>query len=112
MPYSFISVYLQSLEPCIKVMFGNRVFYIGDKIYLATRDNMNDPKDNGLWIGTCLEHHESLKSQFPSLVHLKAKNVKKWLLLPSTDDNFKSVAMQICDLIKNDDPRIGVAIKR
>jgi len=112
MQHKFILDHLKPLEPSIKVMFGNHAIYIQDRIHLATRANLDDPKDNGIWIGTCCEHHESLKSQFPSLTNLKAVNVKKWLLLPDTADDFESVAIELCDMIKKGDPRIGVGIKR
>jgi len=112
MQYKFILEYLQPLQPDTKVLFGNQAIYIGDKIHLTIRESTTDPKDNGVWIGTSLEHHESLKSQFPSLTHLQAINVKKWLLLPACADNFESVAIEICDLIKKNDPRIGVKVKR
>ena len=112
MQYKFIIESLQSLEPSIKIMFGNHAIYIRDKIYLASRENTSDTKDNGIWIGTSYEHHKSLKSEFPSLTHLQAINVKKWLLLPATATDFESVALAICDLIKKDDPRVGVPLKR
>lgn len=110
MPHDFILDYLYPLEVTTKKMFGNHAIYVNNKIVLAIRDNVKKPIDNGLWVGTTLEHHESLKIDFPSLVPLQLYNIKKWLLLPVDAEDFETAAIAICELIKNNDPRIGVAI--
>lgn len=112
MPHDFILDLLFPLEVTIKKMFGNHAIYYGDKILMATRENENKSGDNGIWIGTSFDHHESLKKQFSSLTALQAFNVKKWLLLPSHADDFESSAREICELIKQGDPRIGVEVKK
>lgn len=111
MPHEFLLDYLYPLELRVKKMFGNHSIYIGPKIYLATRKSTKNPLDDGIWIGTKFEHHESLKAQFPSITNLNIYNVKKWLLLPVTAPDFEEVAIEICELIKADDPRIGVLPK-
>ncbi|MEL6926842.1 MAG: hypothetical protein AAFO94_22570 [Bacteroidota bacterium] len=108
MPYDFILDYLYPLPVRTKKMFGNTSIYIGDKIYLATRKSDKNPLDNGIWIGTALEHHDSLKAQFPSIGHLRIYKIKKWLLLPADAEDFEEVAISLCDLIKQEDPRLGV----
>ncbi|MEM9526475.1 MAG: hypothetical protein AAGA31_07690, partial [Bacteroidota bacterium] len=102
--------YLAPISPYVKRMFGNYAVYAGDKIYLATRLNQKAPLDNGIWIGTELAHHDSLKNQFPSLTALHSYRIKKWLLLPDTAEDFEAVAREICLLIVAEDPRLGVAI--
>lgn len=112
MPFEFLLDYLYPLEPTIKQMFGTHSIYIDEKIYLAARQREKNPIDNGIWIGTEMEHHESLIAQFPSVRYLKAIPMKKWLILPETAEDFEEVAIAICELIKLDDPRIGVLPKK
>jgi len=111
MAHKFIVDYLYPLVPRIKNMFGNHSLYIGDKIYLATRHKEKNPLDNGIWVGTKVEHHESLQKQFPSLTNIRTYNIKKWLLLPVDAEDFEEVAIEICELIKSGDPRVGVVPK-
>ena len=111
MAHKFIIDYLYPLDTRIKNMFGNHSIYIGAKIYLATRHSEKKPLDNGIWIGTKMEHHESLKKQFLSLTHIRTYKIKKWLLLPVEAEDFEEVAIEICELIKSGDPRIGVLPK-
>ncbi len=111
MPHEFILDYLYPLVPRIKKMFGNHSIYIGAKIYLATRESEKNPLDDGIWIGTKIDYHDSLKAQFPSLTNLKLYKIKKWLLLPVDADDFEETAIGICELIKSGDPRIGVVPK-
>ena len=91
-------------------MFGNFAIYAQNKICLATRQNSPKPIDNGIWIGTKEEHHESLFKEFPSLRKLQLYNIKKWLLLPEEAADFEEVGIVICELIKSNDPRIGVVV--
>lgn len=111
MPHEFILDYLYPLEPRIKRMFGTHSLYIDDKIYLATRDSEKNELDNGIWIATNIDHHESLIEQFPSLTYLRMIKMRKWLLLPVDVSDFEEVAIGICELIKSGDPRVGVLPK-
>ena len=108
MPHAFILDGLFPLEVRVKKMFGNYAIYVEDKIFLATRHHIHKPIDNGIWIGTSHQHHESLKKEFPSITNLRLYNIKKWLLLPEESDTFESTALHICDAIKSGDPRFGV----
>lgn len=112
MPHEFILDYLYPLEVFTKKMFGNHAIYVENKIVLATRANETKSLDNGIWIGTSEVHHESLKSEFPSLTNLKLYNIKKWLLLPVDAEDFEETAIKICDLIKKNDIRIGVLVNK
>lgn len=111
MPFEFILDHLYPLEPFIRKMFGTHSVYIEEKIYLAARQAKKNPEDNGLWIGTEIQHHQSLMSQFPSLCYLHSIPMKKWLLLPESADDFEESAILICELIKSGDPRVGVLPK-
>ena len=111
MPFDFVLDYLFPLQPYVKRMFGNHAVYAGDKIYLVTRLNEQSPADNGIWIGTALAHHESLKTQFPDLTNLHSYRIKKWLLLPDTAPYFEATARELCLLMVAEDPRLGVIRK-
>lgn len=106
-PHEFILDYLYPLPIRTKKMFGNVSIYCGDKILLATRHRTDNPLDNGIWIGTKVEHHEALKAIIPELRNLQIYKIKTWLLLAEDEENFEERALQIVDLIKADSPLIG-----
>lgn len=107
-PHHFILEFLYPLPVRTKKMFGNVAIYHGEKILLATRQKDDKPIDNGIWVGTSLEHHEEIKSLIPSLTNLTTYNIKKWLLLPETADDFEESAQLLTDLIKQNSPLIGI----
>ena len=107
-PHDFVLDYLYPLPTRTKKMFGNYAVYVENKIVLATRQNENKPIDNGIWVATSEEYHQSLKEEFSSLTNLTLYNIKKWLLLPIAADDFEEVAISLCELIKQNDPRIGI----
>ena len=88
-------------------MFGVLAIYVGEKIVLATRQKQDSPGDNGIWIGTKVEHHPALKQLFPSLRNLESYKIKTWLLLPEDADDFEETALKISELIKRNSPLIG-----
>lgn len=66
----FIEFVLKALalaHPYTNPMFGCTAIYVGDKIVLRVRDRESSPRDNGVWLATTVEHHESLKKTFPTL---------------------------------------------
>jgi len=111
MPHDFILEGLYPMPVRVKKMFGNYAVYGNNKILLATRHNTEKPTDNGIWIGTSQEYHDSLMKEFKSVRHLQLYNIKKWLLLPEEAEDFEEVSFEICALIKSLDPRIGVTVK-
>lgn len=111
MPHEFLLDYLYPLAPHVKRMFGMHAVYVGEYFYLVTRKNEKNPLDNGIWIATNIEYHDSLKAQFPSLINMTVYKIKKWLVLPVEASDFEEVAIAICELIKSGDPRIGVLPK-
>lgn len=111
MPFDFILDFLYPIEPVIRKMFGVECLYINDKLYFACRLREKTPEDNGIWIGTEMKHHEHLQKEFPSLTSLRTIPIKKWLLLPDDVDDFEETVAKLCDLVKANDPRIGVLPK-
>lgn len=91
-------------------MFGCHAVYVGEKIMLIMRNKSdNHDFDNGIWISTKSEHHETLKKIFPSMrsIQVLGNGATNWQNLPLDADDFEESANQICELILKNDPRIG-----
>ena len=93
-------------------MFGCLAVYVKEKIVLALRDKGEKdkfPADNGVWLATTREHHDSLRREFPSMrsIGVLGKEITGWQILPADADDFERAALHACDLIAAGDPRIG-----
>jgi hypothetical protein len=90
-------------------MFGCLAVYVGEKIVLFLRDKATNPRDNGVWLATTEEHHESLRREFPNLrsIELLGKSVTGWQVIPSDAPDFEEAALRACELVITGDPRIG-----
>jgi len=90
-------------------MFGCLAVYVEDKIVLVLRDKRDETADNGVWLATTEEHHESLRREFPNMrsIQVFGKEVTGWQVLPSDAPNFEEAALRACELIVARDPRIG-----
>ena len=108
-PYEFVLDRLASLAPVTRPMFGCVAVYIEDKIVLILRDRAKSPADNGVWLATTVEQHESLRREFPAMrsIRLFGKKPSQWQVLPADDPDFETAAMRACKLILGRDPRIG-----
>jgi hypothetical protein len=108
-PFEFVLDYLAPLSPMTRPMFGCTAVYVGEKIVFALREKEQETEDNGIWLATSLEHHESLKRDFPSMrsIPVLGKAVTGWQVLPSDSADFEKSAIKACEFIKAKDPRIG-----
>ncbi len=108
-PHEFVLDAIASLSPRTNPMFGCLAVYVADKIVLILRDKPNHTADNGVWLATTPEHHESLRLEFPNMrsVGVLGKEVTGWQVLPSEAPDFEEAAMLACDLVLARDPRIG-----
>jgi hypothetical protein len=90
-------------------MFGCLAVYVKDKIVLLLRDRHNDTADNGVWLATTREHHDSLRREFPNMrsIPLLGKETTGWQVLPANAPDFEEAAMHACKLIVERDARIG-----
>ena len=106
-PYDFILNELFELDPFVKKMFGTHSIYIGEKIYFALRESEKKPIDNGIWIATNRQHHDTLFQMFDSLRYFETIPMKKWILLPADADDFEEVGMALCEMVKENHPAVG-----
>jgi hypothetical protein len=113
-PHAFVLEALSSLSPETRPMFGCFAVYIGPKIVLLLRDKIDRPADNGVWLITTKEHHQSLRHNFPNLrsMSIPGKGPPGWQLIPADSSDFEVSCMQACDLILGGDPRIGRVPKK
>jgi hypothetical protein len=66
-PYEFVLDALAGLSPWTRPMFGCLAVYVDDKIVLVLREKSAPSPDNGVWLATTIEHHDSLRGEFPSM---------------------------------------------
>ena len=108
-PHPFVLDALAALSPRTNPMFGCLAVYVGARIVLILRDKPSQTQDNGVWLATTAEHHESLRAEFPNMrsIQVLGKGVTGWQILPSDAPDFEEAALRACELILARDPRIG-----
>jgi hypothetical protein len=109
MPFSFVLDALDALDPVTRPMFGCQAVYIGPKLMLILREKSPSDDDNGVWVSTEVEHHDSLRAQLPSLRAIKVFGPIKsgWQCIPSEGDHFEDEVLRVCAMIRNGDLRVG-----
>jgi hypothetical protein len=107
-PFEFVLDALSALAPRTNPMFGCLAVYIGPKIVLVLCEKTGHA-DNGVWLATTKEHHESLRLEFPHMrsIPVLGKDVTGWQVLPAGAPDFEEAALHACELIAARDPRIG-----
>jgi len=90
-------------------MFGCLAVYVANKIVLILRDKSDETTDNGVWLATTKDHHESLRREFPNMrsIRVLGKGVTGWQVLPADAPDFEEAALRACERILARDPRIG-----
>jgi hypothetical protein len=108
-PHEFVLDALAAISPDTRSMFGCLALYVEDKIVLILRDKAGKSPDNGVWLATTKEHHESLRREFPNMrsIRVFGKKVTGWQVLPADAPDFEEAALRACELIVARDPRIG-----
>jgi hypothetical protein len=108
-PYPFVLDAIDAIAPRTRSMFGCLAIYVGDKIVFLLRDRPNETADNGVWLATTAEHHESLQREFPNMrsIRLFGEAVTGWQVLPVDAPDFEESAIRACELVIRRDPRIG-----
>ena len=89
-------------------MFGCLAVYVKDKIVLILRDKPKSTADNGVWLATTQEHHQSLRGEFPTMRSIQGlgRRVTGWQVSPVDATDFESAALRACELVLAGDPRI------
>lgn len=108
-PFEFVLDALIALSPVTRSIFGCLAVYVGDKIVLALRGKDDGSRDDGVWLATTEEFHESLRREFPNMrsIQVFGKKITGWQVLPGDAPDFEEAALHACDLIAKRDPRIG-----
>jgi hypothetical protein len=108
-PHAFVLDAISTLSPYTRPMFGCLAIYVKDKIVLILRDKPKSTADNGVWLATTQEHHQSLRREFPNVrsIQVLGKRVTGWQVLPVNAPDFESAALRACELVLAGDARIG-----
>jgi hypothetical protein len=108
-PHEFVLEAIASLSPFTRPMFGCLAVYVQDKIVLILRDKRENTADNGVWLATTEEHHDSLRRDFPNMrsVQVFGKDVTAWQVLPADAPDFEQAALRACEFVIAGDHRIG-----
>src|SRR5688572_18079033 len=95
-PYEFVLDALAPASPVTRAMFGCLAVYVGDKIVLALRDSRHEIRDNGVWLATTVDHHASLRREFPCMrsIQVLGSGVTGWQILPADAGDFEESAMR------------------
>jgi hypothetical protein len=108
-PHEFVLDALESVSPATRPMFGCLAVYVKEQVVLILRDHRDHPADNGVWLATRAEHHDSLRREFPHMrsIQLFGTPVTNWQILPAEARDFEESALHACELVLARDPRIG-----
>src|ERR1700758_2387814 len=107
-PHEFVLDAIASLSPFTRPMFGCLAVYVKDKIVLILRDKPKNAADNGVWLATTKEHHDSLRCEFPNMrsIQVLGRKVTGWQVLPADAPDFEGAALRACELVLAGDPRM------
>jgi hypothetical protein len=108
-PHEFVLDAISLASPTTRPMFGCVAVYVDDKIVFVLRDKVSSAADNGVWLATTEEHHQSLRREFPYMrsIGVLGKEVTGWQVLPVDAPDFEEAALRACQLVLARDPRIG-----
>ncbi len=105
----FVLDELAPLRPIIKRAFGFTYVYFGERLLCGLQDSDKQRGSNGLWLFTTSEFVDSLGSEFDDLPkrYLWRNGKNAWVILASRLPGFEEYAFKACELILNNDRRIG-----
>lgn len=109
-PHEFVLEALGAAKPETRPMFGCLAVYVGDKIVCVLRDKRDrTAADDGMWLATTRDHHQSLRQDFPSMrsIEVLGREVTGWQVLPASSSDFEESALRACEFIVAGDARIG-----
>lgn len=108
-PFPFVLDELAPIRPTIKRVFGFTYIYLDERLLCALRNSVKQKNSNGMWLFTTTEHLDSLALEFPNLSrrYLWRSGRNAWIILASKLEGFEEFAFKACELILNNDRRIG-----
>lgn len=108
-PHPFVLEALADVVTHTRPMFGCLAVYAREKIVLILRDKQDGSVDDGVWLATTAEHHESLRQDFPNMrsIAVLGHDVTHWQVLAADTPDFEEAVLRACELISARDPRIG-----
>jgi hypothetical protein len=107
-PYPWLRERLEKAQGFVeKKMFGCWSAYIDDILMLVMAEG--DEPWNGVMVATAVDHHDSLRKDFPVLQPHPI--LGKWLYISQGNPEFEEVADRLTTLALQHDSRIGVAPK-
>src|SRR5262245_59564800 len=109
-PHEFVLEALAEVAPRTNPMFGCLAVYVGEKIVMILRDKRDKTAaDDGVWLATTKDHHESLRYEFPNMrsIAVFGKRITGWQVLPTDTPDFETAALRACELVIAKEPRIG-----
>ena len=86
-----------------------RCLRCGARLFSFSATSATDTADNGVWLATTKDHHDSLRREFPNMrsIEVLGKGVTGWQVLPVDAPDFEEAALRACERILAADPRIG-----
>jgi hypothetical protein len=109
--FQFVIDELLPIRPRVKQAFGFTYLYVGERLVLSLRDQVKQPKYNGVWLYTGAEHIDHYRREFQSLPRRCFWRSKKsgtgWVIIAAEFAEFEEYAFKACELILNGDRRIG-----
>lgn len=90
-----------------KPMFGCEACYLHGRLALVLADG--DEPWNGLLIPTERDFHGSVIKDFKGVVQHPV--LKKWLYVSQSSEDFETIASDIVEAVRMNDPRLGVEPK-
>ena len=90
-----------------KPMFGCEACYLHGRLALVLAEG--DEPWNGLLIPTERDCHASVTQDFKGVVQHPV--LKKWLYISQSSEDFESIASDIVEAVRMNDPRLGVEPK-
>jgi hypothetical protein len=112
--HEFVLDAIAPVAPATRSMFGCLAVYVEEKIVFILRDKRDGTADDGVWLATTEEHHQSLRREFPNMrsIQVFGKKVTAWQLLPADAEDFEEAALRACELVLTGDSRIGKVPER
>jgi hypothetical protein len=97
LPHEFLLDALAPLAPVTRPMFGCLAVYVEEKFMLILRDKPSTQADNGVWIATTVQHHETLRLEFPRMrsIRVLGKATTGWQVLPASAPDFEEAASRL-----------------